>query len=171
LKGFKLLTTIFFLISLCYLLGCQENNTNERSNMDWRVFESERFQFSVNYPAEWPAFVQGENSTETPDAGIMLDVDGDPNSRIFIFGQLGTLVIPYEPGSRSEPLDTKGGLKGDLLIHEGEDSVFLNYSIRESDLKSFNGRFLGASVTISKEQYTHLEPIICEILRSIKLLH
>ena len=170
LKGFKLLTTIIFVISLFLLLGCQANDSKKGSNLEWHVFESERFRFSVNYPAEWPAIVQGEDNMETPDAGIMLNVDGDANARIFIFGQLGTLEIPDDPGSRSEALVTKSGLKGNLLIQETEDTINLYYFISESELESFHGRFLGAAINMSKEKYVRYETVIRDILTSIKLL-
>lgn len=83
------------------------------------VYINNRFEFRVEYPAEWnvkeEAFFEASLEHNTsPDEGITIYINNEKDDTIYVFGQSGHINIE-SPGFLREDFITNSGLRGDLL--------------------------------------------------------
>lgn len=165
----KNLFTLVIVLVVLFLSGCQASEpvSSPKGEPDWQTHESAKFAFSVDYPADWPVTVHGEDHAESPDAGIRLQIGGSPDNRLDIFGQHGTFIMPIdEMPVSSERFQTSGGLNGTVTVYQSGNEVRLVYTIDEKLI--IHGRFLGAIATMDKVHYEQQKDVIDRIVETLR---
>lgn len=136
---------------------------SDKSEKTINTYHDEKFGFSVDFPKGWGYRINKyiEPSKEhngTPDAGVVIFIDNNPQESIYVFGQVSNISMGDQ---RKETFTTSSGLPGDLYVNE-KDGI--------KDLKIIFGRqCIGAFVLASPESYYKNELQIMEILKSIRV--
>ncbi len=155
----------------------QTKNTTEEANLDLfsgvndyaivnlKTYYNDNFELSVDYPGDWDVYaeeskVSDENSDGDPQNGIFLYADSIKDESIYVFHQMGHIVIPSE-GYTTETFLTAEGVMGQILYEKSENEVTL-YLVLGS---GFNGVIIKMSDT-AFEKYIGQ---IYGILKSIKI--
>ncbi len=129
--------------------------------------------FGVDYPSTWNSKIEEQiaatkEHNASPDAGIVIYVDGNQNERIYVFNQVGHISPGFSPHEdvQKDTFTTTSGLTGHIesLIHDGEIHAVLIFD----DISNYLG-FLGASISMSTENYKKSEKEILGVLKSIRL--
>lgn len=164
----KAILALFAGLAVIALAGCPASEQAVTNEPGWLTHESAKFGFAVDYPADWPADVYGEKDPESPQAGIRLQIEGNPDEWLDVFGQHGTFNMPFDLDAHvsSERFRTNSGLKGTVSIFEYIDEVHLIYSIDEQQVKQ--GKLLCAIASVSKESYDRQKDVIDRIIASLR---
>lgn len=162
---------ILFLLFCCVglmLPGCQPEKSLAADGRQWLTFTSERFGFSVDYPSDWPAIVDDERFPESPDAGITLHIEGDPDNWLYIFGASSTYNSPFDfdTHASTEPFTTSAGLRGTVSLFKSEEEVRLIYTMDRYQLKE--ARHLGAIARMQPERYERAKETIDRIMDTLR---
>jgi len=150
------------------LCGCRDAGTPATAYPGWTTFESARFGFSVDFPADWPATVDGEDVPESPDAGILLHIEGAQDNLLYIFGSVSTSnsTFDFDTHVSTEPFTTSGGLRGTVSLFKGEEEVRLIYTMDRYQLKE--ARHLGAIARMQPERYERVKETIDRIMDTLR---
>lgn len=176
----RILSPLVILLILFFCIGC--GNTTEKSsstknissdkmnlikkkNEVTNIYINNRFKFSVEYPKKWNTkedifYEATAEHNSSPDDGITIYVDNDPNNVIYVFGQFGHINVGGDPGFIREDYVTNSGLKGNLFRGQIDG--------KEEEYLILNDGFLGAHVSVTSECFNRNEEVIVAILKSIK---
>lgn len=124
------------------------------------------FEFQIDVPEQWSiqedVLVKATEEQEaTPTCGINILIDGNPEDKIYVFGQLGTMGINYEDYEEEE-IVSKAGEKGTLFRLEF-DGQFNMIFVQEN-------RHYGVVVNVNIQTYRRLEESILGVIHSLIIL-
>lgn len=128
-------------------------------------YTDKRFDFSVDYPAEWTAVADKvrlptSSSDGDPDSGVNIYVEGNKNEWIFVDGQISTITgylgYPYED------FTTKSMIKAKLSYEKIDDKYEINLV--------FDDEYIKVGIRVSEACFTRNKAQILGILKSIKLV-
>jgi hypothetical protein len=166
----KKILPLFLAAALAGLLlsGCRDADMSTTADPGWTTFESGRFGFAVDYPADWPATVDGEDVPDSPDAGILLLIEGVQDNLLYIFGSVSTYNSPFDFDTHvsTEPFKTSAGLRGTVSLFKSEEEVRLIYTMDRYQLKE--ARHLGAIARMQPERYERAKETIDRIMDTLR---
>lgn len=168
------------LITCSWLSGCLSNEptTSYTKPENYITHNNSRFNFSVDFPDSWKYEIYGtENyeATETreafPTAGIDIINENDPDQRISVFGQNGTLMWDAISTTVVEDIVTFSGLNGTMYTDEIQDKIHVYFVFDHNQLfeKGYNTRSLGGTIQMSKEVYNKNKDDIELMIKSIRI--
>lgn len=172
---------MLLLMSICiWSVGCQSKAVDEGYQIPehFVTHNNPRFNFSVDYLKEWGSEVEGTENYEAtsehearPDAGVRIFVENDPDQRIYIYGQVGTLMWDSTGSTVLEDIVTFSGLKVKKYMDEYQDQIDINYVFDHNQLSNegYNTRALGSNIIMSKEMYDRYKEDIDLIIQSIRI--
>jgi hypothetical protein len=183
MKIYKFIILLVVPLILCaFCSGCNSiaktNVTSEPGNSESRmslikesdkftnIYINNKFKFSVAYPKKWTAhedvYNAGTNEQNaSPDGGLNIFVKGKQDEIIYVYGQVGHIVIP-EPDFQRDDFTTNSGLKGTLSSKEIDGKKVIYLILDEG--------FIGAYLNIKTEHFDQNKNEIISILRSINLI-
>lgn len=178
LKHNKLILLLMF--SCLWLSGCQSNESGKRYTTpeNYMTHDNPRFNFSVDFPKAWEYQIDGTENYEAtvlreanPNAGILIYVMNDPDEKIYVFGQLGTLARSAYTNTVVEDFITLSGLIGRKYTEEVQDKILINYVFDHNQLsdEGYNTRALGGSIQMRKDVYDRNKDDIELIFQSIRV--
>ncbi|NUU60693.1 PsbP-related protein [Paenibacillus agri] len=177
LKFRKLILLIFTVFGLS---AYQSNEIVEEFStpQNFITHSNSRFNFSVGIPDNWDYRVEGtenykatESREAIPDAGIVINVENDPEQKISLSGQEGTLSWDPAGNAVVEDFVTQTGLKGKKYTSEDQDTISIYYVFDQNQLRDlgYNTRALGGNIHMTKDVYEQNKDTIELIIRSIRL--
>ncbi|WP_151734930.1 hypothetical protein [Paenibacillus tengchongensis] len=173
---------LLLLFTCLCISGCQGNESANRYTKpeNYITHDNSRFNFSVDFPDAWEYTLDGMENykpedtglpEELPQAGVEIIFDNDPEQRIFVYGQNGTITWDARENTVVEEIVTGSGLKGKSYTDLSDNNLDIYFVFDDNNFPGYRSRSVGGIIRMNKDVYDRNKDDIELMMKSIRIIN